>query len=105
MAIYLYLRRNYLKHFLLVTFLHFLIQNQFVYSQNIVAPSASPTALIEVLQPAGFAGKNRIYINALTGSSMVLECQIYNKPLTSIVWTILLFFINIIDSNGIVIEY
>ena len=71
--------------FLLLLFILFNLQTQLVFSQNIVAPSASPTALIEVLQPAAFAGKNRNYINALTGSSMVLECQIYNKPLTSIV--------------------
>ena len=71
--------------FFCVLYILFNLQTQFVFSQNIVAPTASPTALIEVLQPAAFAGKSRTYINALTGSSMVLECQIYNKPLTSIV--------------------
>ena len=78
---------QYMLRILWLLFILFNLQTQLVFSQNIVAPSASPTALIEVLQPAAFAGKSRTYINALTGTSMVLECQIYNKPLTSIVCT------------------
>ena len=50
-------------------------------AQNIIAPSATPKVAIEVIAPIDYAGKRIDSINVLTGKSLILECQVYNKPI------------------------